>query len=147
MGTISLILSWNISDLQSWNMWLYIERVIFFCNCSEQLVLIFAQSFIPRLFSVGACNQLMECNSCQNLYHQDCHNPPIKVVARSHWECSDCGASKQVCLFYCLSIPRFPVVISIRGMVCKYASCRVLLRLLKTASKFLPSLTLTEWRK
>ncbi|KAJ1528472.1 hypothetical protein ONE63_006882 [Megalurothrips usitatus] len=47
-------------------------------------------------FNVGVRNQLMECNSCQQLYHQDCHNPPVKELASSNWDCAECLKKKQV---------------------------------------------------
>lgn len=46
-------------------------------------------------FNVGVRNQLMECNSCQQLYHQDCHNPPVKELASSNWDCAECLKKKQ----------------------------------------------------
>ncbi|XP_034238351.1 integrator complex subunit 12-like isoform X2 [Thrips palmi] len=46
-------------------------------------------------FNVGARNQLMECNSCQKLYHQDCHVPPVQELASSSWDCGDCAKKKQ----------------------------------------------------
>lgn len=46
-------------------------------------------------FNVVARNQLMECNSCQKLYHQDCHVPPVPELASSSWDCADCSKKKQ----------------------------------------------------
>ena len=48
-------------------------------------------------FNVGVCNQLMECNVCQQLYHQDCHNPPVKelVGANLTWDCGNCSKKNQ----------------------------------------------------
>ncbi|KAK3915264.1 Integrator complex subunit 12 [Frankliniella fusca] len=46
-------------------------------------------------FNVGVRNQLMECNSCQQLYHQDCHNPPVPELSSSTWDCAECLKKKQ----------------------------------------------------
>lgn len=46
-------------------------------------------------FNVGARNQLMECSSCQHLFHQDCHDPPVKEMSSSIWECSECVRKNQ----------------------------------------------------
>ena len=41
----------------------------------------------------------MECHTCQNLYHQECHNPVItdEEVAdpRLIWNCSTCKPVQQ----------------------------------------------------
>jgi len=46
----------------------------------------------------GNGNKLMECHTCQNLYHQECHNPPISDDEagdpRLVWNCSQCKAPK-----------------------------------------------------
>ena len=40
-------------------------------------------------------NKLMECSSCQNLYHQECHNPPVSNEKASDprliWNCDKCS--------------------------------------------------------
>ena len=40
-------------------------------------------------------NKLMECSSCQNLYHQECHNPPVSNEKandpRLIWNCDKCS--------------------------------------------------------
>ncbi|KAE8750302.1 hypothetical protein FOCC_FOCC002862 [Frankliniella occidentalis] len=46
-------------------------------------------------FNVGVRNQLMECSSCQQLYHQDCHSPPVKELSSSPWDCAECLKKKQ----------------------------------------------------
>ena len=32
---------------------------------------------VCKTFTQESGNKLMECSSCQNLYHQECHNPPV----------------------------------------------------------------------
>ena len=52
---------------------------------------------ICKSFNQENGNKLMECTTCQNLYHQECHNPIItdEEVAdpRLVWNCSSCSAS------------------------------------------------------
>ena len=40
-------------------------------------------------------NKLMECHTCQNLYHQECHSPPVSNEEaddpRLVWNCSECS--------------------------------------------------------
>lgn len=42
-------------------------------------------------------NKLMECHNCQNLYHQECHVPPVSNEEandpRLVWNCSGCTKS------------------------------------------------------
>ena len=33
---------------------------------------------VCKTFTQESGNKLMECSSCQNLYHQECHNPPVR---------------------------------------------------------------------
>jgi len=44
-------------------------------------------------------NSLMECNTCQNLYHQMCHNPPVTndeaKDPRLIWNCMKCTRNKE----------------------------------------------------
>ncbi len=41
----------------------------------------------------------MECHACQNLYHQNCHNPTITDEEASDprlvWNCSSCNVNIQ----------------------------------------------------
>lgn len=54
---------------------------------------------ICKSFNQETGNKLMECHTCQNLYHQECHNPVItdEEVAdpRLVWNCSNCSATIQ----------------------------------------------------
>ena len=34
---------------------------------------------VCKTFTQESGNKLMECSSCQNLYHQECHNPPVRL--------------------------------------------------------------------
>merc|ERR1711962_1188288 len=44
-------------------------------------------------------NSLMECNTCQNLYHQMCHDPPVSNEEakdpRLIWNCKKCTSLKS----------------------------------------------------
>ena len=55
--------------------------------------------YICKSFNQENGNKLMECHTCQNLYHQECHNPVItdEQVAdpRLIWNCSNCSVSIQ----------------------------------------------------
>ena len=55
----------------------------FDCNCC-----------VCKSFSQESGNKLMECSSCQNLYHQECHVPPVSNEEASDpwfiWNCSNC---------------------------------------------------------
>jgi len=50
---------------------------------------------VCKSFSQESGNKLMECNSCQNLYHQECHIPPVSNEEASDprliWNCSKCS--------------------------------------------------------
>jgi len=47
-----------------------------------------------KSFNQESNNKLMECSSCQNLYHQECHDPPVSNSEASDprliWNCSRC---------------------------------------------------------
>ena len=49
---------------------------------------------VCKTFTQESGNKLMECNSCQNLYHQECHNPPVNNEKASDprliWNCDKC---------------------------------------------------------
>merc|ERR1719266_1391854 len=49
---------------------------------------------VCKSFSQESGNKLMECSSCQNLYHQECHNPPVSNHEASDprliWNCVKC---------------------------------------------------------
>jgi len=55
--------------------------------------------YICKSFNQENGNKLMECHTCQNLYHQECHNPVItdEEVAdpRLIWNCSTCKPVQQ----------------------------------------------------
>jgi len=56
---------------------------------------------VCKTFTQESGNKLMECNSCQNLYHQECHNPPVNNEKASDprliWNCDKCtNKSKSV---------------------------------------------------
>merc|ERR1712203_807501 len=55
--------------------------------------------FICRSFSQENGNKLMECHTCQNLYHQECHDPVITdeeaLDPRLIWNCSTCKPVQQ----------------------------------------------------
>ena len=50
--------------------------------------------FVCKTFTQHSDNKLMECSSCQNLYHQECHNPPVSNEKASDprliWNCDKC---------------------------------------------------------
>ena len=50
---------------------------------------------VCKSFSQESGNKLMECSSCQNLYHQECHNPPVSNEKASDprliWNCDKCS--------------------------------------------------------
>jgi len=54
---------------------------------------------ICKSFNQENGNKLMECHTCQNLYHQECHNPPITDEEVSDprlvWNCSNCSVNIQ----------------------------------------------------
>lgn len=44
---------------------------------------------------VGARNQLLECNQCHSLYHQECHYPAVtQAEAEKSWACQNCKSKK-----------------------------------------------------
>lgn len=57
--------------------------------------------------TVASGNQLVECQECHNLYHQDCHKPQVtdKEVndPRLVWYCARCTRQmkKMVRIFLC----------------------------------------------
>ncbi|XP_023338545.1 integrator complex subunit 12 [Eurytemora carolleeae] len=50
---------------------------------------------VCKSFNQESNNKLMECSSCQNLYHQECHDPPVSNSEASDprliWNCSRCS--------------------------------------------------------
>ena len=50
---------------------------------------------VCKSFNQESGNKLMECSSCQNLYHQECHIPPVSNEEASDprliWNCSKCS--------------------------------------------------------
>jgi len=50
---------------------------------------------VCKTFTQESGNKLMECSSCQNLYHQECHNPPVNNEKASDprliWNCDKCS--------------------------------------------------------
>ena len=50
---------------------------------------------ICKTLNQGNGNKLMECHTCQNLYHQECHKPAISNQEagdpRLVWNCSNCS--------------------------------------------------------
>ena len=50
---------------------------------------------VCKTFTQESGNKLMECSSCQNLYHQDCHDPPVNNEKASDprliWNCDKCS--------------------------------------------------------
>ena len=52
-----------------------------------------------KSFNQEIGNKLMECHTCQNLFHQGCHDPPVSNEEandpRLVWNCSEC-LRKQV---------------------------------------------------
>jgi len=50
---------------------------------------------VCKTFTQESGNKLMECSSCQNLYHQECHNPPVSNEKASDprliWNCDKCS--------------------------------------------------------
>ena len=59
---------------------------------------------ICKSFNQENGNKLMECHTCQNLYHQECHTPIItdQEVAdpRLIWNCSNCSTPVQQSVRY-----------------------------------------------
>jgi len=55
--------------------------------------------FICKSFNQENGNKLMECHTCQNLYHQECHDPVITdeeaLDPRLIWNCSTCKPVQQ----------------------------------------------------
>jgi len=55
--------------------------------------------FICKSFNQEPGNKLMECHTCQNLYHQKCHDPVISDEEASDprliWICSTCKPVQQ----------------------------------------------------
>ena len=53
---------------------------------------------ICKTLNQGNGNKLMECHTCQNLYHQECHKPAISNQEaddpRLVWNCSNCSGPK-----------------------------------------------------
>lgn len=51
--------------------------------------------FVCKTFAQDSHNKLVECHTCQNLFHQECHNPVVgKEEAndpRLVWNCSECS--------------------------------------------------------
>ncbi|XP_067655329.1 integrator complex subunit 12-like isoform X2 [Haliotis asinina] len=54
---------------------------------------------VCRQFDVSSGNQLVECQECHNLYHQECHRPPVTEQdvndPRFVWYCSRCSKSMK----------------------------------------------------
>ena len=52
-----------------------------------------------KSFNQEIGNKLMECHTCQNLFHQGCHDPPVSNDEandpRLVWNCAEC-LRKQV---------------------------------------------------
>lgn len=55
---------------------------------------------VCKNWSQGNGNKLMECHTCQDLYHQECHKPPISNEEagdpRLVWNCSQCKVKNAV---------------------------------------------------
>ena len=49
---------------------------------------------VCKTFTQESGNKLMECSSCQNLSHQECHDPPVNNEKASDprliWNCDKC---------------------------------------------------------
>lgn len=71
---------------------------------------------VCRLMAVQAGNQLVECDTCHALYHQDCHNPVISDMDKgSDWQCTSCLTSQGYPVAYSttqLPVPKSPTRIS-----------------------------------
>jgi len=51
---------------------------------------------VCKSFNQESNNKLMECTSCQNLYHQECHDPPVaNFDPRIIWNCSMCTRTRK----------------------------------------------------
>lgn len=54
---------------------------------------------VCKSFNQESNNKLMECSACQNLYHQECHEPPVSNSEASDprliWHCSRCNTRGQ----------------------------------------------------
>ena len=54
---------------------------------------------ICKGFNQETGNKLMECHTCQNLYHQECHTPQVSdqeaADPRLIWNCSNCSTPVQ----------------------------------------------------
>ena len=66
--------------------------MLYYYTCSQSLN--DCTCCICKSFNQENGNKLMECHTCQNLYHQECHEPVItdQEVAdpRLIWNCSKC---------------------------------------------------------
>jgi len=55
---------------------------------------------VCKSFNQDINNKLMECSSCQNLYHQECHNPPVSNTEASDprliWNCTRCCRKSEM---------------------------------------------------
>nr|XP_034310686.1 integrator complex subunit 12-like [Crassostrea gigas] len=53
--------------------------------------------FVCKSFDVKTGNQLVECQECHHLYHQECHKPPVTEQdvhdPRFVWYCYKCTKS------------------------------------------------------
>ena len=76
----------------------YIKNLIWFFSIYSQS-LNDCTCFICKSFNQENGNKLMECHTCQNLYHQECHDPVITdeeaLDPRLIWNCSTCKPVQQ----------------------------------------------------
>ena len=52
----------------------FVSAMLMFQYVNE---LLFEFCFTCREFGVSSGNQLVECQECHSLYHQECHSPPV----------------------------------------------------------------------
>lgn len=77
--------------------------------------------YFLRQMTVASGNQLVECQECHNLYHQDCHKPQVtdKEVndPRLVWYCARCTRQMKrmvrILLFFALESPLLIVAFTI----------------------------------
>ena len=52
--------------------------------------------YLPTQPLYNPNNALVYCDSCDRLYHQQCHMPPLIVLPRGAWHCLFCQSQQQI---------------------------------------------------
>ncbi|XP_046860071.1 tyrosine-protein kinase BAZ1B-like isoform X2 [Xenia sp. Carnegie-2017] len=48
----------------------------------------------------GGDGELVCCDNCPNVYHKECHDPPLRNIPRGFWKCRSCHGRRPTAIKY-----------------------------------------------